>query len=268
MTGAARARRLRPIDWASLAVTVVFLALLARDLILLLPNLDPAKVAVDYRLYVGATQRFLEGGYYYLPSQLQGPYPADPGVILYPPSFIVVMAPFLVLPAWTYWALPIGAVVYAAWRHRPGILAWPYIAICLWFPGTTVNVVAGNPVLLFMGALALGTIWYWPAVLGFLKPSLLPFAFFGVWKRSWWVGLAVLTLVSLPFGAMWIDYIRVVLDARHPLGLLYNLGQVPMMLLPIAIWAGRRRPGSRRAGTPQLALETETTEAHRLPSTP
>jgi hypothetical protein len=162
-------------------------------------------------------------------------------VILYPPTFILVMAPFLVLPWWTYWLFPLTAVLYAVWRHRPGILAWPYIAICCWFPGTTVNIVAGNPSILFLGALALGTIWYWPAVMGFLKPSLLPFAFFGVWKRSWWVGLAVLVVVSLPFWSMWLDYFQVVRDARHPLGLLYNLGQVPMMLIPIAVWVGRTR---------------------------
>jgi hypothetical protein len=237
-----RARRhLRPIELVSAGVTAVFVVLLVRDLVQLLPNLDPAKIAIDYDLYIGATRRFLEGGYYYLPTQLQGPYAADPGVILYPPTFILVMAPFLVLPWWTYWLIPLAAVLYAAWRHRPGILAWPYIAICCWFPGTTVNIVAGNPVILFCAALALGTIWYWPAVMGFLKPSLFPFAFFGVWNRAWWIGLAVLVLVSLPFGRMWLDYIQVVLDARHQLGLLYNLPQVPLMLIPIAIWAGRTR---------------------------
>jgi hypothetical protein len=239
-------RRLSKVELISLAVTVVFTVLLVSDLIQLLPHLDPAKIAIDYNLYIGATQRFLDGGAYYLPGQLQGPYPADPGVILYPPTFILVMAPFLVLPPWTYWITPLAAVLYAAWRHRPGIIAWPYIAICCWFPGTTVNIVAGNPSILFCGALALGTIWYWPAVMGFLKPSLLPFAFFGVWKRAWWVGLGVLVLVSLPFGWLWRDYLQVVLDARHPLGLLYNVGQIPLMLLPIAIWAGRTRGRAER----------------------
>ena len=235
------ARRLTRLEVVSLVFTIVFTPLLVRDLVQLLPNLNPTKIAIDYNLYIGATQRFLDGGPYYLPSQLQGPYPADPGVILYPPTFILVMVPFLVLPPWTYWILPLVAVLYAAYRHRPGILAWPYLAICCWFPGTTVNIVAGNPSILFCGALALGTIWYWPAVMGFLKPSLLPFAFFGVWKRAWWVGLGVLVLVSLPFGGLWREYLQVVLDARHPLGLLYNIGQVPLMLIPIVIWAGRTR---------------------------
>lgn len=238
---AARKRRLRPIEVVSLGVTLIFLVLLAKDLVALLPNLDPAKIAIDYNLYIGATRGFFETGTYYLPSQLQGPYPADPGVILYPPTFILVMAPFLVLPWWTYWLLPIAATAVVVVRHRPAITAWPYLAICLWFPSTIVNIVAGNPILLFMGALSLATIWYWPAVLVFLKPSLFPFAFFGAWKRSWWIALAVLVVVGLPFGSMWIDYARVLLDARHELGLLYNVFQVPLLLIPLIAWMGRTR---------------------------
>ena len=231
----------RLVDLAALAVTAMFAALLVRDLVPLLPNLDPAKMGVDYDLYVGATRRYLDGGGYYLSYQLQGPYEAVPGVILYPPTFILVMAPFLVLPWITYWALPIGAVLYAVWRHRPRVVAWPLIAMCLWFPGTTVMVVAGNPALLAVGALALGTIWAWPAVLVLLKLTLAPFGLFGAWKRSWWIALGALALASLPFGAMWLDYVTVLQNARHPLGLLYNIGQVPTMLLPIVVWAGRRR---------------------------
>lgn len=231
----------RVIDLLALAVTAVFLGLLVRDLVLLLPNLDPAKIAVDYNLYVDATRRAISGSFYYLPYQLQGQYDATPGVILYPPTFILVMLPFLILPWILYWALPIGAVVYAVWRHRPRVVAWPVIAICLWFPGTTVMVVAGNPALLAVGALALGTIWAWPSVLVLLKPTLAPLALFGAWRRSWWIALGVLLVVSVPFGAMWGDYVTVLLNARHPLGLLYNLGQVPTLLLPIVVWAGRRR---------------------------
>ena len=240
----------RWIDLASLGVTAVFLALLARDLVTLLPNLDPAKIAIDYDLYVGATRRWLDGGGYFLPYQTLGPYEASPGVILYPPTFLLVMLPFLWLPWIAYWALPIAAVLFAAWRHRPRVVAWPGIAMCLWFPGTLVILVAGNPVMLMVGALALGTIWHWPSVLVFLKPTLLPFALFGAWKRSWWVALAVLVLAGVPFLDMWLDYVQVLLNARHPLGLLYNLGQVPTMLLPIVIWAGRRRPAAQ-AGEPQ-----------------
>ena len=146
--------------------------------------------------------------------------------------------------------LPIGAVVYAAIRHRPQPVVWPAIALCLWFPGTVVILVAGNPVMLMIGALALGTIWAWPSVLMLVKPTLVPFALFGIWRRSWWMALGVMAAVSLPFGGAWADYVTVLLNARSPLGLLYNLGQVPTMLLPLVVWAGRPRPLAAPAEVP------------------
>jgi hypothetical protein len=235
------AGRGRLLDLAALAMTAAILGLLVVQWVPILFDLNVAKIAVDYNLYVDATQRAIDGGGYYLPYQVAGPYPADPGVILYPPPFILVMVPFLFLPWPVYWALPIAAVVGAIWMLRPAITWWPVMAFCLWWPGTLITLVAGNPVLLFTGAMALATIWYWPAVAIFLKPSLFPFALFGIWKRSWWIALGVAILVSLPFGAMWIDYIAVVRNAQHELGLLYNFGQAPTLALPLAAWAGRTR---------------------------
>jgi len=237
----------RFVDLVSLTLTAVFLALLAYDLAVLLPNLDPDKIAVDYKLYVGATRRFLAGGDFYLPFQVSGPYVTDPGVILYPPSFVLMMAPFLVLPWVLWWAIPLAVVAGAVRFHRPRIVAWPFIAACLWFPGTTVMLVAGNPTMLFVAGVALATRWpvFGPLVL--LKPSLFPFALVGIGTRVWWVGLGVLVLVALPFGTMWIDYLRVLANAQNPFGPFYNFAQVPTMLLPVAAWLG----GSRRAGAPR-----------------
>lgn len=234
----------RLVDLVALTLTAVFLALLIADLVPLLPNLDPAKIAVDYNLYLGATRRFFAGGGYYLPYQISGPYPTDPGVILYPPPFVLVVAPFLVLPWICWWALPIGITAAVVWHHRPRVVAWPVIAGCLWFPGTTVMIVAGNPTMLFVAGVALATVWSAFGPFALLKPSLFPFALVGIRERAWWIGLAVLLLVSLPFGAMWIDYAKVLLNARNPFGVLYNAVQAPTMLLPVAAWLG----GSRRAG--------------------
>ena len=236
----------RRIDLVALTLTAVFLGLLVADLVPLLPNLDPAKIAIDYHLYIEATRRFFTEGTYYLPSQIAGPYPTDPGVILYPPPFTLIVAPFLVLPWIFWWAVPIGIVVGVVVYHRPRVVAWPFIAACLWFPGTTVMIVAGNPTMLFVAGVALATGWavFGPLVL--LKPSLFPFALIGIRRRVWWLGLAILVLVSVPFGAMWLDYVKVLTNARQPLGLLYNFAQVPTMLLPVAAWAGRsHRPSAR-----------------------
>ena len=46
-----------------------------------------------------------------------------------------------------------------------------------------------------------------PAVFALLKPSLAPFALFGASRRSWWIALAVLVAFSVPFGALWADWL-------------------------------------------------------------
>ena len=85
---------------------------------------------IDYNLYADATRRWLGGGAYYLPEELNGPYEALPGVILYPPVFALVMLPFLFLPWPVYGVMPIAAVVFAMNRHRPRPIVWPGIALC------------------------------------------------------------------------------------------------------------------------------------------
>lgn len=244
----------RRTDILCLFLTGVILAMLAADLAPLLPNLDPAKMGVDYHLYLDVTSRWLGGGPYYEPWQVAGPYATVPGVVLYPPPFTLVVAPFLVLPWIAWWALPIGIVIAVTVRVRPRVVAWPLIAFCLWFPGTTVMVVAGNPTMLFVAAVSLATVWWWPGVFVLLKPTLLPFALVGVWRRSWWIALGVLVLVGLPFWSMWVDYAKVLLNARNTNGLLYNLGQAPTMLLPVAAWLGRSRtPESTEIGSGTVA---------------
>ena len=74
-----------------------------------------------------------------------------------------------------------------------------------------------------------------------LKPTLVPFALVGCRHRSWWVGLGVLALVSVPFAAMWLDYVTVVQNARDPNGLMYSLNQVPTVMIPVVAWLGSSR---------------------------
>jgi hypothetical protein len=241
----------RRIDVVCLTLAVVILGVLAVDLAPLLPSLDPAKVAVDYHLYLDVTSRWIHGGTYYEPWQVAGPYATVPGAVLYPPPFTLVVAPFLVLPWILWWAIPIGIVAAVTWRMRPRVWAWPLIAFCLWFPGTTVMVVAGNPTMLFVAAMSLATLWSAPAVFILLKPSLLPFALFGIRRRRWWIALGVLALVSLPFGTMWVDYVKTLLNAQNTNGLWYSVGQAPAMALPLAAWVGRKRTSLDAAEPPQ-----------------
>ena len=75
-----------------------------------------------------------------------------------------------------------------------------------------------------------------------LKPSLGPFALFGAWRRSWWVALGVLVAASLPFGALWLDWLTSVENSQGG-GLLYSSLEIPMLLLPLVAWAFRTRGG-------------------------
>jgi hypothetical protein len=70
-----------------------------------------------------------------------------------------------------------------------------------------------------------------------IKPTLLPFAFFGANHREWWVALAAAAAATMLFAPMWPDYVGAVLNARDPGGLLYSVQEVPMLFAPLVAWA-------------------------------
>lgn len=196
--------------------------------------------AVDYNLYMDATRRWLASGSFYEPYQLVGTYPITVGAILYPPMALILFVPFTMLPAILWWLIPLAITVWAVIRLRPAFWTWPFLALCLAWPPTLVKLVGGNPVLWAVAALALGVIYRGPSVLVLIKPSLFPFALFGVWSRMWWVTLGTLIAVSLPFGVMWLDWLRTVVNSQGG-GLTYSIQEVPMLALPLIAWTGRRR---------------------------
>lgn len=213
------------------------------------PNVN-GYAGVDYRLYMEASHRWLAGGPFYEQYQLVGPYPITPGDILYPPVALWLFAPFTFLPAILWWVVPLGLTAIVVWRLRPGPISWPIMALCLAWPPTQVKIITGNPVIWSLAAVALGCLYRWPSVLVLLKPSLFPFALFGVRDRSWWTALGGLALISVPFGTMWVDWLRTVVDARGG-GIAYSIQEVPILLLPLVAWACRRKhPGCFRRHSP------------------
>lgn len=244
--------RLRSVtlDWRSAATlsALVFVVPLALVLIAA-PNPLEQPLGVDYHLYRDVTARWLSGGPYFEPYQLAGPYEIRAGDVLYPPVALLLFAPFgaavaqpwATLLAVAWWAIPLGITVAAVLRLRPAPVAWPLLALCL-NPTTLLKIWTGNPVIWSMAALAVAVASRsrFTAPLVLLKPSLAPFALFGIRRRSWWVGLAALIAVSLPFGSLWADWVASVLNSRGG-GLLYSALEFPMLLLPLIAYAGRTR---------------------------
>jgi hypothetical protein len=114
------------------------------------------------------------------------------------------------------------------------------IALCLAWPTTLLKIWTGNPVIWCIAALALATVWRGAAPFALLKPSLAPFAAFGIRDRSWWIGMAAFVALSVPFGSMWLDWLTSVVNSRGG-GLLYSALEAPMLALPLVAWLGRTR---------------------------
>lgn len=198
----------------------------------------------DYRVMVAWAGRWLTTGQPYFDYQLAGPYttaahPGADGPIMYPPTVLLLVTPFLWLPAVLWWAIPITVTAWAVWRLRPRPLVWPFLALLVAFPMTSWFVVTGNPVMWFVAACAAGAAGGPWAVTVLLKPTLAPFALIGVWRRDWWLGLGLVALASVGFLPLWVDYATVARNAADGMGLLYNVNQYPMMMIPVIAWLGR-----------------------------
>lgn len=209
-------------------------------------------VAFDYETYMAAARRWLAGGGFYHDYQLTGSYTVWNQEILYPPTALILFVPFVFLPPIAWWAIPLGILaVVLAW-HRPAAWGWAVIMALLILPvpfevagsWSIGLVVLGNPGLWVVAAVAAATRLGWTGVFVLLKPSLLPFAFIGVRRRSWWIALVLLVAVSLILWPLWEQYLTVLADASSPrMGLLYSLSDIPAMLVPLVAWmSGRHRP--------------------------
>ena len=197
---------------------------------------------IDYELYTQATERWMKGGHFYEPHQLAGPYVLGPGDVLYPPVALLLFAPFVFLPGFLWWAIPLATMAVVLVIQRPSIMVWPLLAACVGWQPVQIHVISGNPVIWSMAAVALGTIYKWPSVFALIKPSLFIFAFFGAWDRRWWYALIVFAGMCAAFAPMWADWVTAVLNSRGG-GLSYSWQEAPLLLLPIIAWLAR--PGGR-----------------------
>jgi hypothetical protein len=193
----------------------------------------------DLNGYLAGTRRWLETGSPYEAYQLQPGWALQPFSFLHPPLALALFAPFLVLPAPLWWAIPIGITGAVVAYLQPTRWTWPVMALCLVWPRTTGMLVTGNTDLWISAFVALGLVARWPAALVLVKPSLFPLALIGARDRRWWLAVGALALAALPFGGLWFDYLTVIRGS--PVEPTYSLLNLPLVLLPIAAWLGRRR---------------------------
>jgi hypothetical protein len=223
--------------------------------------------AIDYGIYMDASDRWQAGGGWYQDRQLHGPYPIELGDVLYPPVLIYLLLPFRYLGPWLWTLIPAAILAAVIWRHRPGPWTWVGIALCLAWPYSPAKYVFGNPVIWATAAVALGTLWWWPSALAVIKPTIIPFALIGMRDRRWWLVIVALGIASIPFLADTLIYPRVLLDAQtNPIdgrgGPFYSITEFPLVAIPIVAWIGTR---VGRAGAVTEDSESVTAD---LPSNP
>ena len=233
-------RRISPLQlWWSFVIALE----LAFITVILIGSTTMPHLGLDYQIHVQAAQRLLDTGSPYQPFQLQGPYTiwTQPMPILYPPVAFVLFVPFIWLPPVLWWAIPFAIVVGSMSRHRPPLWAWAATLACFCTLQSLSVIAFGNPGIWICAFMAAGTVLSWPFALTLIKPTFAPLAILGIRHRSWWMTVAVMAVVSLLFGRLWLDWITVIRNSD--LSLVYNLPTLPLMVAPLIPWlADPRHP--------------------------
>lgn len=242
-------RRARLVRFAAVSLTGALLLAVAVEIVATwIPAVQrgEAPIGYDLNIYIERTRSWLDGNGFYLPRQLNGPYLIQNGDALYPPPAILLFLPWaLGLPAVLWWLIPLGVTVVSIRRLRPPLwAAGVLVGLVLVYGRTIIAIILGNPsIWVFAGILA-GAAFGWPALVALIKPVLAPFALIGASRRSWWMGLAIVVVLSVPFAGMWLDYARVLADARTDRDLSYPIGELPVAMALATV--GLVSPGGPR----------------------
>ena len=194
----------------------------------------------DLHVYLEHTRHWLDGGNYYDARQLTGrPYERiDHRHSVYPPPSVLFFLPFLWVPELAWWLMPLGVIAVAVARLKPAAWTWPLIALCaVATAGRSHWRSPPNSSMWVAAVVAASLVWAVPAVFILLKPSLAPFVVFGIDRRSWWRGLAVLGIASLAMLPMWPDWITAITNIRGD-DWTHNGFDVAFILIPILAFMG------------------------------
>lgn len=117
---------------------------------------------------------------------------------------------------------------------------------------TSAILVYGNTDLWAAAAIALATRFGWPAILLTMKPILFPIALLWVTSVRWWISLGVLTLLSVPLGGLWADWVMAIMNVESTLT--RNVNSIPFLAIPLIVFIARTRDaGSRSVASPDTA---------------
>ncbi|MHB8398421.1 MAG: hypothetical protein ACYDCI_05730 [Candidatus Limnocylindrales bacterium] len=234
-----------------MGLTAAAIVPLAIEVGRLLPWLS-VSLGHDYRIYIAAAASWASGGPFYHPYQLAGAYPIVNGEVLYPPTILPLLLPFIVLPAVLWWVLPLGLLAWSVAAWRPAPWAWAAMAWLLLLPSNALGygqsldlIVNGNPGIWVAAFVVAGLRWGWGGPLVLLKPTMVPFALAGVRSRSWWIALAALIGLSLLMLPLWRDYAVALLNVRGGRDPWYTVDNVPLLLIPVVAWLARDRTAVR-----------------------
>lgn len=248
------------VAWSRLAWIMAMTALgvlFAYEVALLLRSTAVHQYAgYDYRTYMDAARDWLAGDGFYEAYQLAGPYPVVATEILYPPPILLLLVPFTVLPAATWWAVPLGIIGAVVWSLRPSRWGWVAVLACVVLPfpkgmSMTQDIVFnGNPGMWIAAAVALALRFPAAGPWVLLKPTLAPLALVGIRHRSWWVGLGAFVVACVAFLPMWPDYLTVLRNAQTAgPSVLYSIANVPLVAIPLVAWVSRAAAGRSPATT-------------------
>ncbi len=214
------------------------------------------------RVHPSVGAQWLADGSYYLPRQLAGPYVAtllgtgtpvdiDPpsALLLFEPLHCPACGPLVDHPTAVGWCV-------ASWRPAPVTLA-VCVALLLW-PRSGRRPALRESDIWIVAAIAAGLRFGWPAILVTIKPTLPCSHCWGSGTEHGGIAavMSAILIVALP---LWIDYVTALRNASIPL--LYSLGSLPLMAVPLVAWATRRRAKRQTLTTGPCAGDRRRTVA-------
>lgn len=234
-----------PVNWPRLVAVGVTAGLLVGVVISTLAVLPEIlnQWGEDYQWFIDKARRWVETGEWYNFHQLAGPYEAQSARdVLYPPFALFLFVPFVWLPAFLWWVIPLGILGWHVWTSRPQWWAWPILAFLVWVPRDQSIVIWGSTGMWVAAFVALGLRFAWASPFVLLKPTFLPFALIGIRRRTWWYGAGALAGLSLLVLPMWPDYVAALRNNVGPWpGLLYSVPDYLFMAIPAIAWWAREQ---------------------------